>query len=149
MICDLLTNSSTYVPMHPMFLLAFGWLQNTGLQQIKPGRYAIAGDDVFALVSEYETKALPEGCSEAHQLYIDIQVLIQGEELIGWEPLTNQELLKPYRADTDIAFYKGEPALFKLSEGLFAVFFPSDLHMPCISNGNAQPVKKVVIKVKV
>lgn len=38
---------------------------------------------------------------------------------------------------------------FMMEEGVFAVFFPEDVHMPGISASDNTNVKKVVVKVKV
>lgn len=148
MILDHLHNSSKYSELHPGFSPAFAWLKATNTETIEPGRYPIMGEDVFALVSEYTTKPETECRPESHRKYIDIQIMVLGKEIIGWEPLENQPLQVPYDEKADIAFYAGKPAGFELRAGCFAVFYPTDIHMPCVEAGGKQQVKKIVIKIR-
>lgn len=43
---------------------------------------------------------------------------------------------------------KNPPPVF-FNKGMFAIFFPEDLHMPGISTSIPQNVKKVVVKVMI
>ena len=74
--------------------------------------------------------------------------MISGEELIGYVPLGDQQILEPYKEDNDIVFFTGDKSFTKVSEGMFAIFFPEDVHMPGISTGKISNVKKLVIKVR-
>lgn len=149
MILDLISQSRVYESIHPLFPKAFEWLKNISEKDLTTGRHTIAGDDLFALVSEYQTRPLVNGKPESHRKYADIQIIVSGSELVGWEPLEKQEIAEPFSDELDVVFYKGSPALFQLITGMFAVFFPADVHMPCIEADSGKTVKKVVIKVKV
>lgn len=148
MILDHLKNSALYENLHPDFKKAYAWLNGIDPVAIAPGRYSISGDEVYAMVSEYLTRPAEECRPESHRMYTDIQVMVRGKELIGWEPLGNQLVSVPYDREADITFYKCNPAGIELSEGCFAVFFPTDIHMPCLESGSIEMVKKIVIKVK-
>lgn len=148
MILDHLNNALKYSKLNPGFSQAFKWLDETDQETIEPGRHTIMGEDVFALVSEYTTKPEPECRPESHRIFTDIQVMVKGKEQIGWEPLGNQVVSVPYNEEADILFYESHPAGFELTAGHFAVFFPTDIHMPCIETDGAQMVRKIVIKVK-
>jgi YhcH/YjgK/YiaL family protein len=149
MIVDNILNCDKYSNIHSEFEKAFNWLKNNNLQDLLPGKYVIDGDNLYASVSQYNTKSLKEGRLEAHKEYIDIQYIISGQEYIGWEYLQNQPETIAYDKDKDLVFYReSAPTLFPLKEGYFAIFFPYDLHMPCIEIEKAQPMHKVVIKVK-
>ncbi|MBK6964484.1 MAG: YhcH/YjgK/YiaL family protein [Bacteroidales bacterium] len=148
MILDHLTNFVLYEKLHPDFKEAFAWLNGIDPVAISPGRYSISGDEVYAMVSEYLTKPAAECRPESHRAFTDIQLMVRGKELMGWEPLNIQEESVPYDKEADITFYKCNPSVFELSEGCFSVFFPSDIHMPCMESGSVEMVKKIVIKVK-
>jgi YhcH/YjgK/YiaL family protein len=114
------------------------------------GKIEIDGTRVYATRSSSETK-LPEAARyETHRLYADIQMLIEGTEIIevcGPEILT---AAAPYSPEKDIEFYAGNPAYFHqvvLSAPLAAVFFPADAHKPSIAIGKPATVNKVVVKV--
>jgi hypothetical protein len=51
--------------------------------------------------------------------------------------------------ENDIIFYKCETSLVRVDEGMFAIFFPDDIHLPGIRVGETSLVKKVVVKVRV
>jgi YhcH/YjgK/YiaL family protein len=119
------------------------------LKNIQPGKYEIDGENIFALVSEYKTKSESEGKLEAHKKYIDVQYVIDGEELMGYAPLNGQEILVPYKEENDIVFFTGDKSFTKVSTGMFAIFFPTDVHMPGINTGKISDVKKLVIKVRI
>ena len=149
MIVDKIENSGLYKNLCEKIKKSYDYIKQTDLKNLQPGRYDIDGDNIFALISEYQTKAELEGKLEAHKKYIDVQYVIEGEELMGYVPLGDQQILEPYTEDNDIIFYNGEKVFVKLSEGMFAIFFPEDIHMPGISTGEISEVKKLVIKVRV
>ena len=131
-------------------LRAFEFIKNMP-PNINDGRYDI-DDEIFASVSSYTTIPLNDGKFESHKKYIDIQLLIQGSERIGW---TNIDKLVPcteYNLEKDIIFYKQPEEFFNfitLTPGLFMIFYPSDAHMPQIMFKESSDVKKVVIKIEV
>lgn len=126
----------------------FEYLVNTDLQALEPGFHEIVGKDIFALVSEFETKG-PEACRlEAHQAYADIQYIVSGREAIGFTTLNNQEITSPYTPERDIVFFAGKTTPLILETGTFVVFFPQDIHQPGMQVDGPEKVKKVVIKVK-
>jgi YhcH/YjgK/YiaL family protein len=149
MIIDKIENSKLYEGISQRIKEAFDYIRNTDLKNIKPGKYEIDGENIFALISEYKTKAESEGKLEAHRKYIDVQYVISGEELMGYAPLGIQQFLESYKDENDINFFNGEKSFTKVLSGMFAIFFPEDVHMPGISTGKISNVKKLVIKVRI
>ncbi len=149
MIIDKIENLHLYEIISERIKQAFEYIHNTNLKSINPGKYEIDGENIFALICEYKTKLEKEGKLEAHRKYLDVQYVIEGEELMGYSPLGNQEILEPYKDENDIVFFKGEKSFLKVSSGMFAIFFPDDVHMPGISTGDITDVKKLVIKVRI
>jgi YhcH/YjgK/YiaL family protein len=148
MIIDKIETSHLYKNINERINKSFEYIRTTDLKNLPAGRYPIDGENIFALVSEYKTKAEQEGKLEAHRNYIDVQYVIEGEELMGYSPLGSQQILEPYKEDNDIVFYTGDKSFTKVSTGMFAIFFPKDVHMPGISTGKNSDVKKLVIKVR-
>jgi YhcH/YjgK/YiaL family protein len=149
MIADKLENAGWYVGISENLSIAFNYLKNTNLQNLEIGRYEIKGSDVFALVSEYETKKMEDAKWEAHQKYADIQFVITGIEQMGFAPIENMKIKDTYNPEKDIIFFNGTGDYITVTNGIFVVFFPQDAHQPCVSVGNGSKIKKVVIKVKV
>ena len=149
MIIDSLANIDRYQSLHPRFEIAFRFLRETDLNVIAAGKYVIEGEDVFCIVQEYETLDAANEQMESHKKYIDVQYMISGSELVGLATFSGQEISKPYDAETDFMLYADAPSFFaELSAGMFMIFFPTDLHMPCIRKGKPAIVKKIVVKVK-
>lgn len=148
MIIDKIENAYLYKNISERISKSFEYIRKTDLKSLPTGKYAIDGENIIALVSEYQTKPESAGKLEAHRKYIDVQFVISGEELMGYAPLGEQQVLEPYNQENDIIFFKGDKSFTKVSEGMFAIFFPEDVHMPGISTGKISDVKKLVIKVR-
>jgi YhcH/YjgK/YiaL family protein len=148
MIIDKIENAHIYKNIGERISNSFEYIKATDLKTLPAGKYLIDGDNIFALVSEYKTKPESEGKLEAHRKYIDVQYVIEGEELMGYIPLGNQQILEPYKEENDIVFFTGDKSFTKVSEGMFAIFFPEDVHMPGIMTNESSTVKKLVIKVR-
>jgi YhcH/YjgK/YiaL family protein len=149
MIIDKLSNSILYSSLSERINKAFNYLQSTDFNVLPPGKYEIDGNNVFAILAEYQTKDGSEGKPESHKKYIDVQYVTKGSELIGYAPLINQEISEPYKEENDIVFYKTKCSFIELSEGMFAILFPDDVHLPGIKVNEKSFVKKVVVKVKI
>lgn len=147
MIIDQLSNVQTYENISANLQKAFDYMKNTDLDQLKEGKYPIDGDKVFAIVSEYETKSLEEGAWEAHRKYMDVQYIISGKEKMGYAPLNEMKTTVEYDEEKDILFLEGEGDFVTVKEGMFAIFAPNDVHMPCIKIGESQHIKKLIVKV--
>jgi biofilm protein TabA len=126
------------------------------LRQVRPetlteGRVEISGDQAFALVQLYETRA-GEPKFEAHRKYLDIQYVAEGEEIIGWAFIDRMAVDSAYNEAKDVCLGHVPPAdvtPVKLSAGQMAVLYPSDAHAPKLAAGAPMAVKKIVVKVAV
>jgi YhcH/YjgK/YiaL family protein len=149
MIIDKLSNSNLYSGLSERIYKALTYLKETDFSKMELGKYEIEGENIFALVNEYNTKDESEGKLEAHKKYIDVQFVAKGSELMGYAPLENQKIINEYNEQNDITFFEGERSFTNVDEGMFAIFFPTDVHLPGIKVRNPEYVKKIVIKVKV
>jgi YhcH/YjgK/YiaL family protein len=148
MIVDKISNYKLYSKINEKFETAFKYITETDLFNLPDGKYEIDGENLFALVQEYNTKNESDLKPESHFHYIDIQYMISGSENIGIAVLENQ---KPVivDAENDYAFYECATHLLLLKQGMFAVFFPDDLHMPGIKIKQSEKVKKLVLKLRI
>lgn len=124
------------------------FLAKTDLAKLPLGRVEIDGDRLFALVQEYETAERAAKKPESHAKYSDIQVVVSGEEVVGYAPLAGQTPTENLFADKDVAFYAtpADETDLVLTSGAFAVFFPSDIHRPGVTRKTATKVRKIVVK---
>lgn len=149
MIFDKIENSVIYENISPLIKRAFDYLRQTDFSGMEKGQYNIDGDEIYAILQEYDTKNDADAKLEAHRNYIDVQYIISGEELIGVHPLTNQTPYKEYDAENDFALYDDACSYIKVNPGQFAILFPQDLHKPGIKVGGSTKIKKALIKVRV
>ena len=149
MIIDKLSNSKQYYGLSESIEKALKYLQETDLAKSEIGKYEIEGKNIFAIVSEYETKNKEQGKWEAHRKYLDIQFVIFGKEMIGYAPINEMKTKIEYNEEKDILFLEGEGDYLSVNEGTFALFAPEDVHKPGIRAGNQQYVKKIVVKILV
>ncbi|NUQ82375.1 MAG: YhcH/YjgK/YiaL family protein [Bacteroidetes bacterium] len=148
MIVDQLSASARYEAIHPYLKTAFSYLQSTDFSSMTPGKYPVLGDDIFAILSDYQTKNRDETKMEAHRIFTDIHFLISGEEWVGYLPNTGQVPSVPYHPEDDYMLFDERCAYTRLVPGQVAIFFPPELHMPSIHNGSPAPVRKVVMKLR-
>jgi len=150
MIIDSIKNASLY-PFGELWTKAFDFLR-TLESDIQDGKHTIAGDDLFAGIDRYETKARADAKLETHRRYVDIQMLLSGTECLEVFPKNGLTVSEPYDPDKDAEFYEvpdSVPVRVTLKPGQFIVFFPEDAHMPCLTSGDTpEPVKKMVIKLR-
>jgi YhcH/YjgK/YiaL family protein len=148
MILDKLENAELYSCISENLKKGFDFLTTTDLSKLEVGRFEIDGKNVFALISEYESKAHQDCRLEAHQAYADIQYIVSGREAIGFAPLSGQTVTEEYISEKDIVFFSGDTTQLILEKGMFAVFFPQDVHRPSMQIDGPEKVTKVVVKVK-
>jgi YhcH/YjgK/YiaL family protein len=150
MIIDTLKNASLYHCLGAKFIKAFEYLQQTDFTTVAKGKYEIDGMTVFAIVNEYDTIDTAGEQMESHKKYIDVQYIVSGEERIGHDFLQGQTPSQVYDEEKDFMLFGETPSFFsRLEAGMFAIFFPTDLHMPNIKVKDPLPVKKIVIKISV
>jgi YhcH/YjgK/YiaL family protein len=148
MVLDKIENYKLYEKLSERIAKGFEFINNTDLSQIKPGKYQIDNEDVFAIVQEYDTKEVTDCKLEGHTKYIDIQYVIKGVELMGVTTKNNQKMILTDE-EKDYSFFDGETSLMRVEEGMFTLFFPDDLHRPCVKAEEISAVKKVVVKVRI
>lgn len=152
MMTGVLSNLTQELSLYPQGLQqGFGFLQQADIMSLPLGKIQIAGDDVFAIVSEYETEPYEQRRPEAHVKYADIQYVASGCEMIVSAPLAAAgKVTEDALAERDLVFFAdaGQETRLTLAAGMFAVYFPWDVHRPnCSPATGTEKVRKVVVKV--
>ncbi len=150
MIYDKIENLETYAGLSEGIREGLAYLKQMS-PETPVGVYEIS-PRARAIVSEYVTKPVNEKGFEAHREYIDIQYLLAGEEQIACQPLEYLKETTAYDPAKDILFLADTGLIpaqrLPIGNGCFAILFPQDGHMPCLSLREPVKVKKVVVKVK-
>jgi YhcH/YjgK/YiaL family protein len=138
--------------MNPNWEKALEWLAGEKWEDLPPGRVEIDGSRVYATLSAYQTKPLEDAKYETHRRYADIQIVLEGTELIlACDPafLTRAT---PYDPQNDFELFTGDSSgshRIILHKPGAAVFFPADAHCPGIAAAeDPSPVRKLVVKVR-
>lgn len=131
---------------------AYDFVQKIISEDVADGRYELGGG-VFSNVMSYETKMRKDLFFEAHKQYIDIQIIIEGCEIISAEHIDvmhKYACVQPF-GDGDTELYEGnsEGVDHVLNKYDFVILHPEDAHMPCVCAEEPQKVRKAVIKVPV
>ena len=144
-----IADSARYEGYHPRFARAFEFMRRPDLASLKPGRYEIDGDNMWAMIQE--AKLTPFGdvqLTEVHGKYIDIQAPITGSETIGFTR-PSPDVFAGFNVEKDYVLFKAKGDARTLEPGDFAVFFPEEgAHAPCLSVSGPRTVRKLVIKVR-
>lgn len=146
MILDTLAQAHRYLGLHPLFAPAFEFLRGADLSALAPGRHAIQGERLFAIVEACAGRTREEAKLESHRRHIDIQLVLEGCDEMGWKPLADcVDPATAHDAARDIRFFNDAPASWIVTPpGSFCVFFPEDAHAPLVSAGM---IRKVVVKI--
>ncbi len=140
----------SFKSIHPRFSEAFEFLKKAVNEDYKDGNYEIDGKNIYAFISSYETKTESEVQFEAHNKYIDIQCVVSGTEVIGFESEKEVSLTQDYKDGNDICFYALNENYDKiaLKKGEFVIIMTDELHAPCLSVENKpENVRKIVVKI--
>jgi len=148
MIFSTLSQSARYETLHPLFPRVFEYIRDTDLTALAPGVYQIIEGELFAIVEHVAGRARTTAKLECHRRYIDIQLVLEGVDEMGWKSLADcRDPVDDYNTERDIRFFNDEAATWIATPpDHFCIFFPEDAHAPLVSEGQ---VRKVIFKIAV
>lgn len=148
MIVTNLQHTARIESLHPRFKELFDYVRSHDILHMPCGRIEIDGDALFINNDNPECLPAEKQVLEVHRKYIDVQILLEGRETMGWKALDDlTDEVKPYDPQRDCAFYTDRPTSWlHLVPGQLAVFFPEDAHAPIIGEGK---IRKMIGKVRI
>ena len=151
MIYDKFNNAKLYYAAFPALESAISFAQ--GFDRSQPdGKYEINAR-CFAIVSSYQTERPADRKFEAHRKYIDVQILLAGQERLEFIPAEFGKTVDKYDPQTDLEFFSTDhtPSAVSLSEGEFVLLLPEDLHKPnCqLTENTPTTARKMVVKIEI
>jgi biofilm protein TabA len=108
--------------------------------------------DAYVVEMVYRTKPRSEGFFETHRKFIDVQVIVAGDELMEVTDPARLRLTQAYDAAKDFTKHANtaEASILCMRAGDVAVFWPEDAHMPALAlKVPGRLVRKAVVKVPV
>lgn len=126
------------------------FLASKGGTAIANGKHLVEENGIFVNVSEYITRPFEDSKWEAHQQYIDFQLVLEGTEKICISDISRMKLGK-YNPEKDYLPCDGEAEVcYVLDKSTGILLMPEDAHMPGIGVENKTSiVKKAVFKIPV
>lgn len=152
MIFDNIHNSELYYGIHPKCKAAFEFIQKAVENNLEKGKYEIDGEEIYAVVQQYETKLQENAVFEGHKKYIDVQYVVEGLEMLGLQKISKAVVKNEYDEGKDAALYErsADASYCVATKGDFCIFYPHDLHSPGVAYNNLPtPVKKIVVKIRI
>ena len=149
MVIDSLNNLEMYSSLNSRFAKVVEYIKSNDWTSLPEGKYEILGKEIILNINERSLKTKDQAALEVHDQYIDIQILISGEdESFGWSerkacssPRGEMDTVK------DILFFDDKPQMyFSLTKNQMVIFFPEDAHAPLVGDGK---VKKAIFKILV
>lgn len=149
MICDKFENLALYCQEGEALYKAITYARDLD-RSLSDGVYEVEGRDIFAKVGSYETTPAEERNFENHTYFVDVQVILEGEERMDVSLEKDLDALSEYQEEDDVTMLESPVTYSSLAmtPGMFAVFFPHDVHRPnCSINGKTSN-RKVCMKVR-
>ncbi|EGT0620818.1 TPA: YhcH/YjgK/YiaL family protein [Citrobacter braakii] len=136
--------------LHPVLQQALTLAVAANPQEKTPGRYELQGDNIFMNVMQFATQSPEQKKAELHREYIDIQVLLSGEEriLFGMTDSARQCEEMHVEDDYQLCSQIADEQAMVLKPGRFVIFMPGEPHKPGCVVQAPMDIKKVVIKVR-
>lgn len=128
---------------------AFEWIRKYA-SNLPDGEHEIRGLAMYANIHTTITIPGSEGVFEMHKNYADIHYCLAGGEAIKHSPIGKAEEKTVYDGEKDYQLFAPtkQSSIAIMRPNSFAIFFPDELHMPKIQDGENLSVRKVVIKIQ-
>lgn len=129
---------------------AIDYVLNNDLLALPKGKTIVDGTNVFINRDTYIANPLEKCFFENHENYLDLQIVLKGQEVFGYTDITNPTLVEtvPYNSEKDVTKYSCEGGVFFVLEEGFALVFKEDIHL-AKCKANDEIVEKAVIKIKI
>ncbi|MDK9362095.1 MULTISPECIES: N-acetylneuraminate anomerase [Lelliottia] len=136
--------------LHPVLAEALTQAISAWPQDKAPGRYELQGDDIFMNVMSFATQPPEQKKAELHEQYIDIQLLLAGEERILYGVAGSARQCEERHVEDDYQLCSAIEGMQRLDlkPGMYAVFMPGEPHKPGGVLKESEEIKKVVVKVR-
>ena len=135
-----------YASLHPLLPQLFAYVKSHDLLHTPMGKIVLDGDKLFINNVNPECLSEEKQVLEVHRRYIDVHILLEGKERVGWRNTDDcKELAHPYDEGDDFATFFDKPTTYiDMMPNDFLIVFPEDAHAPIIGSGK---IRKAIAKV--
>ena len=149
MIFGNITQEKTYAFLPEDLKECFAYAKEHDLASYEKGCHPIDGERLFVNVVEYETTRPENRFWEAHRNYLDVHLMLDGQEQIDLNFIENMEQ-KEYVEKDDFLPMDGAPnSHVVLRPGDFLICYPEDGHRTAVAVNEPEKIKKAIFKVRI
>jgi len=150
MIFDKIENINRYSLPQYKFKRLIEFFNQYNLDSFQKGKFKIDTDSLFGIGLQYATKSADECLWEAHRKYIDVHIILEGEELVFINDIANMTISTSYNETEDVELFEGyEKHQVVLKKGNFLILYPNEVHKTSMQLvGKSSYVTKNVYKLK-
>lgn len=125
----------------------FAYAKNHDLLSFEKGSHPIDGERLFVNIVEYTTTNAEDRFWEAHKKYLDVHVMLRGEEQIDLNFIQNMGVKEFVEKDDFLPMDGEKNASVILRDGDFLICYPSDGHRTAVAVQEPAAIKKAIFKV--
>lgn len=135
-----------YASLHPLLPQLFAYVKSHDLLHTPMGKIVFDGDKLFINNVNPECLSEEKQVLEVHRRYIDVHILLEGKERVGWRNTDDcKDVAHPYDEAGDFATFFDKPTTYiDMMPNNFLIVFPEDAHAPIIGSGR---IRKAIAKV--
>ena len=150
MIYDVLKNIKTYKGINKNLDKAIDFIAEKKYLNANFGKNIVDDDKIYF---DYpETVSTRENIDlelEYHKKYIDIHIVLEGEENIVYTPFEDCIETQNYNIEGDYGLVKGKAQVeFIMNPKNFLLFFPEEPHLALLKVNTPKEIKKIIFKVE-
>lgn len=150
MIYDSLENITRYYGLSKHLDIAIDEIRHLDLPAVAMGQTKFHGDDVFCNHFCYTTK--PQGLTppfEAHELYLDLHLLLEGQEYMVIAPTQYLTLERVIESEDSILYSGEEQFHVPMDPCHFLLVYPGEGHHAQQDISGESHINKIVFKLKI
>lgn len=149
MIFGSIKNLQEYSALEEHIKKCITYASENDLLSFEKGRYEIDGDYLFVNIVEYTTTQAESCFWEAHKKYLDIHLMLRGQEQIDLNFIQNMSV-KEYVEDSDFLSMDGEKnSSVVLKAGDYLICYPGDGHRTAVAVKDIETIKKAIFKIRI
>lgn len=127
------------------------YLSRLDVSEADAGKRVDVDEDFYYSVQSYDTKPAYQCRLESHRKYVDIQIMVLGEECMDLVDISRLSLKEAYNEEKDVMFWSVPTRMSRttLLAGDCIVLYPETAHRGAQNCDGVSHVLKIVGKVKV
>lgn len=127
----------------------FAYLKENKLTSYEKGSYEIDKEKLFVNIVTYTTTEPENRFWEAHREYLDVHIMLQGQEQIDVNFVQNMQLKEYVKKDDFLPMDGEKNGSVVLRQGDFLICYPNDAHRTAVAVEKPEEIKKAIFKVQV